>query len=67
VDLPDFILERVCEEMCWVRQQSWGAHIYLRIKVVQIEIPAAKATRVEDIDGQELGRKSDEYCKAICS
>jgi hypothetical protein len=66
-DLPDFVLERVCGDMCWVRQQSWGLHVYLRIKVVLIAIPEAKTSRVDGIDSPDLGRKSDEYRKAFCS
>ncbi|MEO1400737.1 MAG: hypothetical protein AAFV72_05705 [Cyanobacteria bacterium J06635_1] len=38
IDLPDFILEHCSGRECWVRQQSWGPHVYLRIQTIQIEI-----------------------------
>jgi hypothetical protein len=38
-DLPDFILEKYRGDMCWIRQQAWGPHVCLRIKITQIAIP----------------------------
>jgi hypothetical protein len=45
-DLPDFILDRCLGNLCWVRQQSWGPNVYLRIPVTQIAIP--------DTPGEEM-------------
>ena len=50
-DLPDFLVERCQGDRCWIRQQTWGPHVQLKIKVTQIEIP-------EDVVNERLEARS---------
>ncbi|NJL85426.1 MAG: hypothetical protein HC886_04755 [Leptolyngbyaceae cyanobacterium SM1_1_3] len=40
-DLPDFVVLQCRGDRCWIRQQSWGPHVQLQVKVTQVEIPGA--------------------------
>ncbi len=41
-DLPDFVLDYWHGDTGWVRQQSWGPEVWLRVKLAQLAIPGAK-------------------------
>ena len=49
-DLPDFLVEHCQGDRCWIRQQTWGPNVHLKIKVTQIEIP-------EDVVNEGLGAR----------
>ena len=58
-DLPDFVLERFLGDTCWIRQQAWGPHVYLRIKMTQIAIP--KSPIVCSVRDWRIGNRELRY------
>jgi len=40
-DLPDFVLEHWQGDTAWIRQQTWGPQVGLRVKLTQLAIPGA--------------------------
>ncbi|MEO1589966.1 MAG: hypothetical protein AAFU71_01605 [Cyanobacteria bacterium J06632_22] len=43
-DLPDFVLEHWWGDTAWIRQQTWGPQVSLRVRVTQLAIPGAPAS-----------------------
>lgn len=39
LDLPDFVLVDFGYRTCRIRQQSWGAQIYLRVPLTNLAVP----------------------------
>ncbi|NET40061.1 MAG: hypothetical protein F6K19_50315 [Cyanothece sp. SIO1E1] len=48
-DLPDFLVDRCVGDRCWLRQQSWGKHVQLRVRITQIAVPESQATSTIDL------------------
>lgn len=38
-DLPDFVLDHWQGNTAWVRQQTWGTQVWLRVQLTQLAIP----------------------------